>query len=73
MENKHLKLKNRLREYRQEKGLTQQELAEMVGASRNTIVAIENRKFCPSAYLAICLCEVFKCKFEDMFFLGKSE
>lgn len=73
MENKHLKLKNRLREYRQEKGLSQLELAEMVGSSRNTIVAIENRKFCPSAYLAIRFCEVFKCKFEDLFYLDKTD
>lgn len=64
----HLRLKNRLREYRREKGLTQQELAEMSGASRNTIVAIENGRFCPSAYLAMRFCEVFKCKFEDIFY-----
>ena len=73
MKKSHLELKNKLREYRHAKGWSQQELAEMIGSSRNTIVAIENGKFCPTAYLAACLCEAFECKFEDLFFLDKSE
>ena len=69
----HFGLKNRLREYRQAQGWSQQELAEMVGSSRNTIVAVENGKFCPSGYLCACLCWVFKCKFEDLFYLDDIE
>ncbi len=67
----HLTLKNNLREYRQNRGWSQLELAEMVGSSRNTIVAIETGKFCPSAYLAACFCEAFECRFEDLFYLEK--
>ena len=73
MKKSHLVLKNMVREYRLARGWTQLELAEKVGSSRNTIVAIEGGKFCPTAFLAACLCEVFDCKFEDIFELSKSE
>ena len=67
--NSHLKLKNKLREYRQAKGLTQSQLAEQVGSSKNTISSIETRQFCPTAYLAALLCAALDCKFEDLFYL----
>ena len=67
--NSHLKLKNRLKEFRQANGLTQTQLAEMVGSSKNTISSIETSQFCPTAYLAALLCVAFKCKFEDLFYL----
>ncbi|MFA5153793.1 MAG: helix-turn-helix domain-containing protein, partial [Clostridia bacterium] len=54
--NSHLKLKNRLKEFRQEKGLTQTQLADVVGSSKNTISSIETGQFCPTAYLAALLC-----------------
>ena len=73
MKKSHLELKNNLREYRQKRGWSQQELADMVGSSRNTIVAIETKKFCPTAYLAACLCKAFDCKFEDLFYLDADE
>ena len=66
--NSHLKLKNRLREYRQEKGLTQTQLAELVGSSKNTISSIETSQFCPTAYLAALLCIALDCRFEDLFY-----
>ena len=66
--NSHLKLKNRLKEYRQSKGLTQTQLAEIVGSSKNTISSIETGQFCPTAYLAALLCIALDCKFEDMFY-----
>lgn len=69
----HFGLKNRVKEYRQNKGWSQKELAEQVFSSRNTIVAIENGKFCPSGYLCACLCAVFDCKFEDLFYLSDDE
>ena len=49
-------LKNRLKEARTEKGLSQQQLAEMVGVSRNTISSIETGQFNPTAKLALILC-----------------
>ena len=67
--NSHLKLKNNLKEYRQAKGLTQSQLAEQVGSSKNTISSIETRQFCPTAYLAALLCAALDCKFEDLFYL----
>ena len=67
--NSHLKLKNRLKEFRLAKGLTQAQLAIMVGSSKNTISSIETSQFCPTAYLAALLCVAFECKFEDLFFL----
>ncbi|MBQ9289537.1 MAG: helix-turn-helix transcriptional regulator [Clostridia bacterium] len=61
-------LKNRLREIRTEKGLSQSALAEMVGVSRNTISSIETGQFCPTAKLALILCIALDKKFEDVFF-----
>lgn len=66
--NSHLKLKNKLREYRQAAKLTQTQLAEIVGSSKNTISSIETGQFCPTAYLAALLCIALDCKFEDMFY-----
>ena len=66
--NSHLKLKNKLKEYRQNAGLTQKQLAEMVGSSKNTISSIETGQFCPTAYLAALLCIALKCKFEELFY-----
>ena len=54
MEDK-LILKNRLKEIRTEKGLSQAQLAEMVGVSRNTISSIETGQFSPTAKLALFL------------------
>lgn len=62
-------LKNRLKVARAEKDLSQGELAEMVGASRQTIGAIENGTFNPSAKLAALLCVVLEKKFEELFML----
>ena len=49
-------LKNNLRDARSEKGLSQQQLADMVGVSRNTISSIETGQFSPTAKLALILC-----------------
>ena len=67
--NSHLVLKNRLKQYRQEKGYTQKQLADLVGTSKNTISSIETGQFGPTAYLAALLCVALDCKFEDLFFL----
>jgi len=66
--NSHLKLKNNLKEFRQAKGLTQKQLANIVGTSKNTISAIETCVFCPTAYLAALLCVALECKFEELFY-----
>ncbi len=61
-------LKNRLKEARAERGLSQQQLADMVGVSRNTISSIETGQFNPTAKLALVLCIALDKKFEEMFF-----
>lgn len=63
-----LVLKNRLKDIRMEKGLSQSSLAEMVGVSRNTISSIETRQFCPTAKLALILCIALDRKFEEVFY-----
>ena len=66
--NETLVLKNNLKELRAEKKLSQTELAEMVGVSRNTISSIETGQFCPTAKLALILCIALGKKFEEVFF-----
>lgn len=61
-------LKNRLKDIRTEKGLSQSTLAEMVGVSRNTISSIETGQFCPTAKLALILCIALDRRFEDVFY-----
>ena len=66
--NQELVLKNRLKEARAEKGLSQQKLSELVGVSRNTISSNETGQFCPTAKLALVLCIALDKKFEELFF-----
>ncbi len=66
--NNGLVLKNRLKEARNEKHLSQAALAEMVGVSRNTISSIETGQFSPTAKLALILCVALDKKFEDLFY-----
>ena len=61
-------LKNRLKEARVEKRLSQAALAEMVGVSRNAISSIETGQFNPTAKLALILCIALDKKFEELFY-----
>jgi Predicted transcriptional regulators len=61
-------LRNKLRVARAEKALSQADLAEMIGVSRNTISSIETGQFCPTAKLALILCIALDKKFEDLFY-----
>lgn len=63
-----LVLKNHLREARRARGLSQTQLAEMVGVSRNTISSIETGQFSPTAKLALVICIALDKKFEDLFY-----
>ena len=66
--NDELKLHNKLKEARAERKLSQSQLAEMVGVSRNTISSIETGQFNPTAKLALILCIALDKKFEALFF-----
>ena len=65
-----LVLRNRLAEVRKEKGLSQAELAKMVGVSRNTVSSIETGQFNPTAKLALILCIALDKKFEELFYFN---
>ena len=66
--NPNIVLKNRLREARLEAGVSQTKLAVDVLVSRNTIGSIESGKYCPSAKLALAICNVLDKKFEQIFY-----
>ena len=66
--NNDIVLINRLKEYRLAKKISQEELARLVGTTRQTIIAIENGLFNPSAKLALLLCIALDQKFEDLFY-----
>lgn len=69
MKNKNdLVLKNSLKEIRQSKNFSQQELADMVGVSRNTISSIETGQYQPTAKLALTLAIALDKKFEEVFY-----
>lgn len=61
-------LRNRLKNVRAEKKISQGGLAEMVGVSRQTISSIENNQFCPSAKLALLICVALEKNFEELFY-----
>ena len=64
-------LKNRLKKARTEAGMSQGQLAEAVGVSRNTISSIETGQFNPTAKLALILCIALDKKFEDLFYFDE--
>ena len=65
---KELVLLNNLKDVRKKRCISQEQLAEMVGTTRQTIIAIEKGIFNPSAKLALLLCVALDCKFEELFY-----
>ncbi len=63
------RLDNRLKELRARFDLTQEELAQRVGVTRQSIIAIEGKRYNPSALLALKIAEVFDLPFEEVFWL----
>lgn len=63
-------MKNRLRELRSTDSVSQAEMGEILGVSRQTINSIENGKYDPSLPLAFKISEYFKLKIEDIFIPG---
>ena len=64
---KELNIKNRLKDLRQQNKLSQEELADKLGISRQSIIALEHGKYMPSLPLAVSLCNFFDSAFEEMF------
>lgn len=66
-------MKNTIRVARAERRMTQQELADTVGVSRQTINAIESGKFIPSTVLALKIARTFEKSVEEIFFLEEED
>lgn len=60
-------MENRIREFREESGLTQQGLATMTGVSRQTIISLENGRYNPSILLAFRIARLFGRHIEEVF------
>ncbi len=66
-------MKNRVKEERLKINKTQQELADEIAVSRQTIFAIETGKYIPSAILVLKIARTFKKRVEDIFNLEKGD
>ncbi len=66
-------IRNLVRRHRLVGGMTQQELADRVGVTRQTILSIEKGKYAPSVALALCLAEVLEASVEILFQLNKGD
>ncbi|MFN7036044.1 MAG: helix-turn-helix transcriptional regulator [Bellilinea sp.] len=66
-------MKNRIEEYRRQKGWTQQELAQKAGVTRQTIISLESGRYNPSILLAFRLARLFAVLIEDIFLYEENE
>ncbi len=66
-------MKNSIRVFRAERRMTQQQLAEAVGVSRQTVNAIESGRFIPSTVLALKVARLFEKPVEEVFALEPSD
>ena len=64
-------MKNKVKELRKNQKLTQEELAELIGISRQAINAIEKEKFDPSLPTAFKMANLFKSSIEELFLFSK--
>ena len=64
-------IRNHIRDRRQQRGVTQEQLAAAVGVSRQTVISIEKENYTPSLLLAMQLAEFFDMSLEDLFYLTK--
>ena len=66
-------MKNRIRVARAEVRMTQQQLADAIGVSRQTVNAIESGKFVPSTVLALKMAQIFEKPVEELFILDDED
>ena len=66
-------MKNNIRVERAIKRMTQAQLAELIGVSRQTIIAIESEKYVPSTVLSLKIARVFDKRVDDIFELEESD
>lgn len=60
---------NRVKEFRSDRGWTQQQLADAVGVSRQSINSIERNRYVPSLLLALTFSRLFACSTDEIFAL----
>lgn len=60
-------MENKIKEYRKERGLTQDDLAKDVGVTRQTIISLENGKYIASLQLAFKMAKYFGIRIEELF------
>jgi len=65
------KIENRVYDLRARAGKTQEELAEAIGVTRQTVIAIEKGNYAPSVALALKIAKFFRTSVEDVFFITK--
>ena len=66
-------MKNRMEERRKAQGMTQQQLAALLGVSRQTIISLESGKYNPSILLAHKIAQTFGVRIEDIFLFEEDE
>ena len=67
-------METKIRQFRQKKGITQQELADLVGVTRQTINALENARYNPSLLLAYKITQILgKNYIEDIFIFDEGD
>jgi putative transcriptional regulator len=66
-------VQNRVKEFRSGRGWTQQQLAEAVGVSRQSINSIERNRYVPSLLLALTFSQIFTCSTDEIFTLEIEE
>jgi putative transcriptional regulator len=64
---------NQIKVYRTRFGLTQKDLAELAGVSRQSIISIENGRYVPSLPLALKFAQIFNCATDDLFQLVEDD
>lgn len=66
-------MRNRLEELRRQRGITQEQLAELLGVSRQTVGSLENGRYNPSIQLAFRIAHFFGRQIEDIFLYEEEE
>jgi len=73
MASKQYKMDTEIHVWRAKKRMTQQQLADLAGVSRQTIMQLEKNKYNPSLILAYTIAEILDAKIEDLFIFNKEE
>ncbi|MCK5056592.1 MAG: helix-turn-helix transcriptional regulator [Candidatus Aminicenantes bacterium] len=68
-----MRLKNRLKEWRAKRDVSQQQLADAIGMSRQTINSIERGKFVPSILSVIKIARFFTTSIENLFYVEEEK